>query len=380
MAGSTGTRVKPGAASARRPSATSRSATATPLTPARANGRAPGLPANGVTPTAAQRRALASDADAARRAQQIAGIQRARLLAAATRAVDELGYAQATVAHITGRARVSRRTFYEMFANREECLVAVLEDATARIRAELAGAGLDKLDWPARMRGGLWTILCFLDREPALARLCVVQSLRGGSAMLARRERLLAELAAAVDAGRDELARASKPPALTAEGLVGAALGILYNRLLRGGRRPLRSLHGELMALIVLPYQGAAAARREQRRPSPQPASRRPASGDADPLEGVPMRVTYRTARVLEAVADLPGASNRTVSDRAGIHDQGQVSKLLGRLERLGLLVNDTSGGHPKGEPNAWRLTPRGEQVAQSVRPHRVASTRRSGR
>lgn len=349
-----------------------------------ANGRTlglpadPGLPTNGAAEPGRQRRAAAGDADAVQRAQQIAGIQRARLLSAATRAVDELGYANATVAHVTSRARVSRRTFYELFGDREECLVAVLDDAVARVLAELAAADLGELGWLQRMRGGLWTILCFLDREPALARLCVVQSLRGGPAMLARRTQLLAELAAAIDAGRDGRAQASKPPALTAEGLVGAALGILYNRLLGNNQQAsLRDLQGELMALLVLPYLGAAAASREQRRPSPRSGSSRSARSDLDPLEGVPMRITYRTARVLEGVAELPGASNRAVAERAGIQDQGQVSKLLGRLERLGLLVNDGEGHHLKGEPNAWQLTPRGDQVAQSIRAHRAASARR---
>ena len=63
------------------------------------------------------------------------------------------------------------------------------------------------------------------------------------------------------------------------------------------------------------------------------------------------------------------GPSNREVADRAGIQDPGQVSKLLARLERLGLLAN-TGGGHVKGEPNAWALTPRGSGVAQSIRAH----------
>jgi DNA-binding MarR family transcriptional regulator len=88
-----------------------------------------------------------------------------------------------------------------------------------------------------------------------------------------------------------------------------------------------------------------------------------------DPLQGVSMRLTYRTARVLQGVAECPGASNRVVAERAGIHDPGQVSKLLARLERLGLLVN-TGEGHAKGEPNAWSLTAKGEQVAQSIRVH----------
>jgi AcrR family transcriptional regulator len=305
---------------------------------------------------------------------RIGEIQRSRLLVAAVTAVDELGYAGTTVGDITGRARVSRRTFYELFANREECLAGVLEDAVALIGRELAASGLEGRPWRERVRGGLWAILAFLDREPALARVCLVQALQGGPAVLESREQLLAALAAVVDEGRLQGARGAGCSPLTAEGVVGAAFSIVYARLMRRERLALTGLTGELTGMIVLPYLGAAAARREHARPAPAArpsASREPAvaARAADPLEGVAMRLTYRTARVLHGVADRPGASNREIADRAGIHDQGQVSKLLARLERLGLLVN-TSGGHAKGEPNAWVLTAKGQKVAQSIHAH----------
>jgi AcrR family transcriptional regulator len=306
------------------------------------------------------------------RRAQITEIQRARLLAAAVRAVEGLGYADTTVAHITHRARVSRRTFYELFANREECLMAVIEDLLSQIHEELVAVELERLPWRERVRTGLWTILSLFDREPQLARVCVVQALRGGPAVLERREQILARLAGTVDEGRHESARGAALTPLTAEGLVGAAFTIVHARLLRPGRRPLVDLLGELMAMIVLPYLGAAAARREQTRPAPPAAARR-STGVAhvarDPLEGIPMRLTYRTARVLESVAERPGASNRAIAKHAGIADQGQVSKLLARLERLELLAN-AGEGHLKGEPNAWVLTGTGKQVAQSIRAH----------
>ncbi len=304
--------------------------------------------------------------------EQIVEIQRSRLLAAAVAAVDALGYADTTVGDITARARVSRRTFYELFSNREECLAAVLEDVVALVRGEIAAAGVEDLAWRERVRGGLWAILSFLDREPVLARVCVVQALRGGAEVLERREQILAELAAVVDEGRVGGARGVECTPLTAEGVVGAAFTIVYTRLLRSERKPLTGLLGELMGMIVLPYRGAAAARREQARPVPAGPGRAgagPAVSEravGDPLEGVSMRLTYRTARVLEGVAARPGASNREVAERAGIHDPGQVSKLLARLERLGLLAN-TGAGHAKGEPNAWRLTALGERVTAQL-------------
>jgi hypothetical protein len=75
------------------------------------------------------------------------------------------------------------------------------------------------------------------------------------------------------------------------------------------------------------------------------------------------MRLTYRTARVLLAVTASPGGSNRVVADGAGVADQGQISKLLTRLEKLGL-VSNTGLGPGRGAPNAWTLTKQGEEVS----------------
>jgi AcrR family transcriptional regulator len=301
---------------------------------------------------------------------QVAEIQRARLLAAAVQAVEELGYASVTVSHITRRARVSRRTFYELFANREECLAAILEEFLGRIASELAEVDSLELGWRERVRTGLHAILSRLDGEPRLARVCLTQVLQTSPAL---RERVLAALAEVIDEGRRESARTAQLASLTAEGLVGATFTIVQARLLRDEREPLTPLLGELMGMIVLPYLGTAAARREQSRPAPatRPAldSRwaSPAPTSSDPLEGVAMRLTYRTARVLGCVAEHPRASNRLVAKHAGISDQGQVSKLLARLERLALLTN-TGEGRQKGEPNAWVLTSKGEQLAQNIR------------
>jgi AcrR family transcriptional regulator len=317
----------------------------------------------------------------------VAEIQRSRLLAAAVRVVEELGYSQATVAHITHRARVSRRTFYELFANREECLLAALESVVESVRAEVAAVGLDGLVWRERLRGGLWAILSFFDREPVLARVCVVQALRGSQAVLERREEILAGLAVFVDEGRGESRRGAECPSLTAEGLVGAGFALVYARLLRRDSEPLTGLMGDLMGLIVLPYVGPAAARKEHERAAHgavRPAARKDTKAAADlsdaggvrgegehgdPLAGIPMRLTYRTIRVLEVIGARPGVSNRGVGEHAGVSDQGQISKLLARLERLGLAAN-TGEGHLKGEPNAWTLTPTGERVAQTIRIH----------
>jgi AcrR family transcriptional regulator len=301
-------------------------------------------------------------------------MQRARLLGAAVPAVDELGWSGVTVADIASRARVSRRTFYDLFANREECLLAVLDDTVGRIEQDLAAASVQEKAWVERVRTGLWRILCFLDRDPALARVCVVQSARGSRRVLEAREEILTRLAGTIDEGRSQSARGAHVPSVTAEGLVGAAVAILYKRLLNGERAPLTDLQGDLMGMIVLPYQGAAAAGRERKRRAPDRpvgvtrsvSARQSGRREDDPLREIPMRLTYRTARVLGVVAQNAGVSNRHVAEHAGISDQGQVSKLLARLQRLGLLVN-TGEGHSRGERNAWQLTPLGERVTHQL-------------
>ncbi|HSZ68771.1 MAG TPA: TetR/AcrR family transcriptional regulator [Solirubrobacteraceae bacterium] len=308
---------------------------------------------------------------------EVAEIQRTRLLAGALSALDEHGYAQMTVAQITRRSRVSRRTFYELFENREACLLALLEDAVAMIERELAAAELGGLAWRERIHGGLWVILCFCDREAALARVLVDQSSQGGRRVLRRRDELQARLVAIVDEGRGGGARGAQCSPLTAEGLVGAAVAIVGARLSYEQRRePLAGLLGELMSMVVLPYLGAAVASRERSRSAPalpvgngaRRESSRPVAMERDPLEGVRMRMTYRTARVLAAIAAQPGVSNRLVGEHAGIHDQGQISKLLARLERLALVEN-AGEGHVKGESNAWSLTRLGWQITQRFSP-----------
>jgi AcrR family transcriptional regulator/DNA-binding MarR family transcriptional regulator len=340
---------------------------------ARSRGRGGVLDGAGLDGAVVPARAVSGDAVSQERV--VAEMQRSRLLAAAVRVLEDQGYEHATVAHITHRARVSRRTFYELFANREQCIAAVLGDIAERVTRELREAGLQGLSWRERMRGGLWVILCFLEREPELGRVMVVHALRGSGPVLRAREQIVDRLVALVDEGRGERAKSAGCSELTAEGVVGATLAILYSRLARTtGEQPrLTGLLGELTGTIVLPYLGPAVAQREQTRPALTATAAGPlaprAPRAADPLQGLPMRLTYRTARALESVTRHPGASNRQIADYAGIADQGQVSKLLARLESLGLISNH-SAGRAKGAPNEWALTARGADVARAIALH----------
>jgi AcrR family transcriptional regulator len=306
---------------------------------------------------------------------QVTEIQRTRMLTAAVEAVEEVGYARLTVAQVIGRARVSRKTFYDLFEDREDCFLAAFDQAVEQLSALVSEAYERESNWRDGIRAGLFALLRFMDEEPGLARLCVVEALGAGPRVLQRRAQILRQLRQVVNQGRASASgrvspAAGEAPDVTAEGVVGAVFAVLHTRLLARVREPFTDLLGPLMSMIVLPYLGTRAASGELTRKPPRvPRLRTPLRrASRDPLEGLDMRLTYRTVRVLTFIGENSGASNREIAEGSGIADQGQISKLLTRLERLEL-VSNTGGGQIRGSSNAWRLTERGVQVERATRP-----------
>ncbi len=301
-------------------------------------------------------------------------MQRRRLLLAMQELAGEEGLERVSVGRVCKRSRVSRRTFYDLFDDRDTCFLAAFEQALERLGERVLPAYERPARWHERIRAGLEALLDTLDEQPRLARLCVIETLKGGPAVLARRRELLDALAATVDGGRGEARAGSGPPALTAESTVGGALAVIHTRLLDPGSEPLTQLVPSLTGMIVFPYLGPAASKRELERPAAaenRSGRRAPVSDElkhagVDPFRDLPLRFTYRTARVLGTIAARPGASNRQIGEHAGISDQGQISKLLKRLERAGLLENG-GPGRESGEPNVWRLTARGQAIETAL-------------
>jgi AcrR family transcriptional regulator len=299
---------------------------------------------------------------------QVIDIQRARMLAAMAQEVAERGAGKVSVAHVVARSGVSRRTFYEIFEDGDDCFLAAFDEAVRRAAAVVVPAYEQSGSWRVKIRAALATLLELLDYDPATGRLLIVESLAAGPKALEHRERVLAQIVTAIDQGR-ETSKAEPPPLLTAEGLAGGVLSVLHARLTAKKPGTLIDLTGPLTGMIVMPYLGQAAARRETERPTPKSHSK-PTAVRSDPLRDLEMRLTYRTVRTLMAVAELgkDGSlpSNRAIGAAAGIPDQGQISKLLARLHRLGL-VDNTSNGSARGGPNAWTLTTRGREIHAAI-------------
>ena len=73
-------------------------------------------------------------------AQQHVASHRARLTAGLAAAIAEKGYAAATIADVVANARVSTRTFYEHFADKEACFLALYSETSDALLALIAGA------------------------------------------------------------------------------------------------------------------------------------------------------------------------------------------------------------------------------------------------
>jgi hypothetical protein len=166
-------------------------------------------------------------------------------------------------------------------------------------------------------------------------------------------------------------------------------LSVIRTSLLEGRDGKLVELAPSLMAFIVVPYLGQAAAKAElEGRPSlaadVEPESDVARAQAISRASELPIRATHRTRLVLRAIALAPYSNNREIAQAAGLADEGQTSKLLARLERKGVIEN-VGVGAARGEPNAWLLTASGkhaveligESLASGAAPRRSTSARR---
>jgi AcrR family transcriptional regulator len=315
--------------------------------------------------------------DARVHAAVMSPLQRTRVLEAALREASDRGWQETSLAAIVGRARVSRKTFYDLFESRDDCFAAAFEEALARMGRVAGHAYAVDGAWPLRLRAALVTLLECLEADRDLGSFTLGQLAAPRSVSPERRLRALELLRSAVDEGRSYTRARHEISPLAAEAVVGGVLAVVHGHLLRGSG-PLTGLANSLMWIIVLPYLGPATAALELTRTLPSIVGAR-AEHVRSPLDGLDMRVTYRTARVLQALTEKPGASNVELADRADIIDQGQISKLLARLRRLELIENTET--RAAGVPNCWRLTPKGEELGATIaRRVAVAGVRASRR
>jgi AcrR family transcriptional regulator len=296
------------------------------------------------------------------------------LLSGAKDVLRRLGPECVTPESVCAAAGVGRPVFARAFADTEDCLLALFDAVTERIREELMDAHHRERCWADSVRAALTRLLAFMQQEPRLARFLILGGLSADSALVARRRRLLGELARGLDAGAP--ASETMPAPFGSEALVRAAASIVHARLLEDPVPPLGDLAPSLMAVLVLPFLGQAAARAELHRPVASTARSSGRLSIGEPCmrdQTVGARTGPRTAAVLAVIAATPGISNRDVAAAAGGIDESQVSKMLARLSSEGAIVNGEGAEARSRARNSWRVTAAGLRLLPASGPHRSA-------
>jgi AcrR family transcriptional regulator len=196
----------------------------------------------------------------------VAESQRERLLVAMADATAVKGYAHVAVADVIERAGVSRRSFYEHFANKEECFLAAYDAGVTGLLDAIADAEADAGDGLlAGARAGTEAYLQILADNPAFARTFLIEVLGAGTEALARRdavhERFARRLAESYRAIAGDL---PEPPAYIFRAAVGAIHELVIDRMLKQGAEALPELLGPILEIELRLLTAAT--------PAPRPA------------------------------------------------------------------------------------------------------------
>ncbi len=281
----------------------------------------------------------------------------------------EQGYVAVTVRELVAATRVSRATFYRCFDGLEECFLAVMEHAHVLVRQRILGALDGGGHWRGRVREAMASVLLLFQEEPALARVCFVETLAAGVWALERRDLYLRELVSLICERLPRSGTCVDP--LVASAVMEAVLGVIQRKQVAADEESLLELLGPLMSFVVATYEGSGTAISETEKSRRQvwvtSSSQAQRGGDALEAEVEALLVNPRATRIracLGFVATHPSSSNRAVARGVGINSPEQASRILSRLQRLGLVAKapTTPGG-----ANAWFPTPLGNAVHEGL-------------
>ena len=189
------------------------------------------------------------------------------MLDAMVQSVAEKGYARVAVADVVERAGVSRKTFYEQFANKEECFVAAYDDGVDRLLAAI-DAALATLapDWLAAARRAVEVYLDAMAASPAFARAFLIEALGAGPVALARRravqDRFAAQLEAVHRRARADIPEIPEVPPHTFRAAVGAVNELVTAHVLERGADTLPELTDAILDVHLALLVGRELAQR----------------------------------------------------------------------------------------------------------------------
>lgn len=192
----------------------------------------------------------------------VAQNQRERMLLATAELVAERGYQKTTIELIAKTARVALSTFYEQFSSKEECFLAAF-DETMEAVAEVFEELLDpEQSWAEQISHALEIALEMIVREPARARLVVVESQAAGGEALRRYQGMLERIAPKLREGREHNPRSVRLPDGLEVAIAGGLAWLVHQRLIAGRVDEIKGLLPEMLQVTLTPYVGEDEAAR----------------------------------------------------------------------------------------------------------------------
>jgi AcrR family transcriptional regulator len=179
--------------------------------------------------------------------EEVAADQRERLYEAMIKSVDERGFVATTISDLVAGAGVSRRSFYEHFENKEECLLATYDALVGGLTARIVEAYIPEDEWTNQIEAFVRALFEASSDRPDAARLVSVEMGAAGSVGIERWARDAERLARFVTYIFEQAPGEGSVPAPIARAIVGALRTILYSRVRR--ERSSRSLKAELQKL-----------------------------------------------------------------------------------------------------------------------------------
>lgn len=160
------------------------------------------------------------------------GTQRERLLDGMLLAAVRRGYAGANVAQVIAQAGVSRPTFYEYFADRDDCFLAVHRDISEQLLGHVEEA-VSAAPPERAVQAGVRMLFVRAQARPDRARFLVNETLAGGHRALEERDRLIDRIEQIIERSRARVSPGALTPDLPTRALLGGICGLLAPRLRR---------------------------------------------------------------------------------------------------------------------------------------------------
>jgi AcrR family transcriptional regulator len=183
--------------------------------------------------------------------------QRDRILMATIEATAASGYTRMSVEDIIRRAGVSRRTFYQLFANKHDAFLAAFDAAAAALLNTVRTASGRETTFEGKVIGGYRAFLETLAATPGPAHVCIVEALAAGPEAIERRT---AVMAAFTELLEGDAPNGEALPALAAEMIIGGVYETIFRRIAGGRVHELPALLPDLIESALLPYVGRGAA------------------------------------------------------------------------------------------------------------------------